>query len=83
MRASLTLRQLEVLAAVSGGGSLTVVAKRLGVQRTGIYQVLQRLAASGHIKMGPPRTLTAKGTKALEGAVESLKRTLEHASQAA
>lgn len=82
MKAALTLRQLEVLAAVKGGGSLTVVAKRLGVGRTGIYQVLQRLAASGHIKMGPPRELTAKGAKALLGAVDSLKRTLEHAAAA-
>ena len=83
MRAALTLRQFEVLAAVKGGGSLSDVAKRLDVTRTGIYQVIQRLAASGHLKMGPVRELTPKGEKALAGAIESFRRSLAHAQDAA
>lgn len=81
MKISLTLRQLQVLAAVKGGGSLADLAQRLGSTRTGIYQTLNRLAASGHIKMGPPRVVTPKGEKALAGAVDSLKAALDLAQQ--
>lgn len=83
MKIDLTLRQLQVLAGVKGGGSLAQLAERLGVTRTGIYQTLYRLAASGHIKMGPPRVVTPKGERALAGAVESLRSSLAHAQSAA
>ena len=82
MKGGLTLRQLQVLAAVKGGGSLGVIANKLKVTRTGIYQTINRLAANGYIRIGPPRVLTPKGEKALEGAVDGLRATLE-AAQAA
>lgn len=78
----LTLRQLQVLAAVKGGGTLADIAKRLKMTRTGVYPIITRLAASGHVKL-MPRELTAKGERALAGAVDSLKTSLEKAQQPA
>lgn len=76
MKADLTIPQLRVLAAVKGGGSLGDIAKRLKMKsRTGVYQIVQRLAASGHMRM-EPRQLTAKGEKALANAIDSLRDTL-------
>jgi DNA-binding MarR family transcriptional regulator len=78
----LTIPQLRVLAAVKGGGSLGDIAKRLKMKsRTGVYQIVQRLAASGHMKM-EPRSLTAKGEKALASALDSLRETLAAAQGA-
>lgn len=81
-RVALTMRQLEVLAAVKAGGSLADIAERLGVTRTGIYQTVCRLAAGGYIKLDG-REMTPKGERALSNAVEAFRSSLARAGEAA
>jgi DNA-binding NarL/FixJ family response regulator len=80
----LTLRQLQVLAAVQAGGSLADIAKRLEPKcsRIAVYNVVQRLAAARYLRLEPTRALTPKGVRALETAVSQLQATLRAASAA-
>lgn len=77
-RAGLTLRQLEVLAAVRAGGSLADIGARLRPKcsRVAVYNVVQRLAAGRYIQLEPERKLTAKGQRALDSAVTDIKDSL-------